>query len=255
MPPPPRQSGASGTIQLTCGCGQQLAAPPELVGKRIKCPACGQPLNITAPAAAPRVDSAPPHPAPPEPVAGESHPALVSVRDRARPVAAAPRVDAAPPRRVPPEPVAGELHLAPPPVRDRTPPVKATRLKDSGVSPGRLIAIALIGILGSSLVVSVFSGPVDAFVIALGLALGVGALTLGWLLPALLAQYLGTYRSIGSTCGLALGLLLGWTGFIIVLIFPYQGTMTCPSCAELVKPEARVCKHCGRELPPVSSGE
>jgi hypothetical protein len=28
----------------------------------------------------------------------------------------------------------------------------------------------------------------------------------------------------------------------------------CPFCAELIKPEALVCKHCGRDLPGVEAG-
>jgi DNA-directed RNA polymerase subunit RPC12/RpoP len=34
------------TIVVTCDCGKKLRAKAELAGKRVKCPACGEPLNI-----------------------------------------------------------------------------------------------------------------------------------------------------------------------------------------------------------------
>jgi hypothetical protein len=47
-------------IFLTCGsCGRKLQAPDKLLGKRVKCPKCGQSLEVT-PAVAP--DPAPPPP-------------------------------------------------------------------------------------------------------------------------------------------------------------------------------------------------
>jgi hypothetical protein len=44
------------SVQFACGqCGKQLAAKPELAGKRVKCPQCGQAVQVPggAPAAAP----------------------------------------------------------------------------------------------------------------------------------------------------------------------------------------------------------
>lgn len=42
---------------VACRCGQQFRAPPHLAGKRVKCPACGDPLDIVAQrAAAPAFD-------------------------------------------------------------------------------------------------------------------------------------------------------------------------------------------------------
>lgn len=66
-------------------------------------------------------------------------------------------------------------------------------------------------------------------------------------------------RSYGE--GFALGFLLGIIGLIIVAVLPKNDTALeeskltdgtskkCPYCAEIVKREAVVCKHCGRDLP------
>ena len=60
-----------------------------------------------------------------------------------------------------------------------------------------------------------------------------------------------------------LGLFLGPIGFILSLVISKDttnletaaissGTMRkCPFCAELVKAEAALCKHCGKELPAI----
>lgn len=61
----------------------------------------------------------------------------------------------------------------------------------------------------------------------------------------------------------ALNLFLGWTliGWLAALIWSFTGNtedtsisanthVKCPDCAELVKREARVCKHCGCKLIP-----
>ncbi|MDA1054041.1 MAG: hypothetical protein O3C40_26630 [Planctomycetota bacterium] len=37
------------TIIASCTCGAKLKAPPELAGKRVKCPSCGQPIAIPIP--------------------------------------------------------------------------------------------------------------------------------------------------------------------------------------------------------------
>lgn len=41
-------------IPIICDCGKQLRAPDEFAGKRVKCPACGEPVAVPARAAAPQ---------------------------------------------------------------------------------------------------------------------------------------------------------------------------------------------------------
>lgn len=57
--------------------------------------------------------------------------------------------------------------------------------------------------------------------------------------------------------GFIFGALLGPIGWLIVALGPdvkiAQAAMRmrkCPSCAELVQPDAKVCKHCGRDIEP-----
>ena len=55
-----------------------------------------------------------------------------------------------------------------------------------------------------------------------------------------------------SGCGwFALGILFGPFGLIVAFLPDTEKagtTKKCPDCAEIIKAEARVCKHCGRRF-------
>ncbi len=87
-----------------------------------------------------------------------------------------------------------------------------------------------------------------------------GVLLIAMLLFGLIGGYI--YQSKGNSffIGCLLGALLGPIGWLIGALrrpskelLERQGVITgptkqCPYCAELVKEEAVVCKHCGREI-------
>ena len=67
-----------------------------------------------------------------------------------------------------------------------------------------------------------------------------------WLLCGIVAAVIGSHKRAGGT-GFILGFLLGPFG-ILIAIFMQGEQKTCPFCAELVKPGALLCKHCGRNI-------
>jgi len=75
-----------------------------------------------------------------------------------------------------------------------------------------------------------------------------------WLLfGALIGAYAAQRKGFSTVGGLLGGALLG--PFALLMFF-VSGVSSgdqqrkCPFCAEWVKPEAKVCKHCHKELPP-----
>jgi ribosomal protein L37AE/L43A len=88
-----------------------------------------------------------------------------------------------------------------------------------------------------------------------------------WLLFGFTAAIVGTNKG-RSGCGwFAIGVILGPFGLILSLVVPKEEQALeqkslqsgehrkCPFCAEVIKREAIVCKHCGRDVPiaPVST--
>lgn len=83
---------------------------------------------------------------------------------------------------------------------------------------------------------------------------------LGWLICAFGAAFVASSKNRGGKMWFLLGLLLGPIALIIVGFSAplpstpetaeLRGDRLCPFCAEEIKPQAIVCKHCGREVPP-----
>jgi hypothetical protein len=81
-----------------------------------------------------------------------------------------------------------------------------------------------------------------------------------WLICGILGAVICEQKGRSAYLGLFLGWLLGPIGVIICAVLSKEdrvleeralrsGKMRkCPHCAELVKREAKVCRHCGREL-------
>ena len=89
------------------------------------------------------------------------------------------------------------------------------------------------------------------------------------LIGAVFSGYIGMtiWKNKGAdpSGGFVLGALLGVLGvFILVVAKPRQkeidrvtrrqGLVPCPNCAELIKGQARVCWHCGRDVTSAPGG-
>lgn len=73
-----------------------------------------------------------------------------------------------------------------------------------------------------------------------------------WLLVNVAVGYaIGKERNNVGT-SVFISVLLGPVGWIIAFISK-EGLRKCPFCSESIKPDAKVCRYCGRELPAVST--
>ena len=69
-----------------------------------------------------------------------------------------------------------------------------------------------------------------------------------WIISGFIASYIYKNRGRPGIVGFLAGFLLGPLGIILALVTP-SNLPKCPYCAEHVRPEAIVCKHCGRDFP------
>ena len=75
-----------------------------------------------------------------------------------------------------------------------------------------------------------------------------------WLLLGMVIGVAATQaRGSSWLVGVLGGLLLGPLAFLLYFVppAPEQAQRTCPACAEVVKAEATLCKHCRQPLPPM----
>lgn len=74
-----------------------------------------------------------------------------------------------------------------------------------------------------------------------------------WLLGALIGVAASQKKGFSLAAGILGGLLLGPLAFLMYFISGVSRSdqnRKCPQCAEFVKADAKICKHCRTELPP-----
>jgi hypothetical protein len=83
---------------------------------------------------------------------------------------------------------------------------------------------------------------------------------MGWvlfwpLLGALIGVSAAQKKGFSTTTGVISGLLLGPLAFLMFFVSGVfsasEQQRKCPYCAEWIRPEASVCKHCHKDVPPV----
>jgi hypothetical protein len=75
---------------------------------------------------------------------------------------------------------------------------------------------------------------------------------LWWILGALIGAAASQKRGFSMIGGIVGGVLLGPLAFLLYFVTPSKGDALkkCFFCAEWVKPEAQVCKHCHKDISP-----
>jgi hypothetical protein len=80
-----------------------------------------------------------------------------------------------------------------------------------------------------------------------------------WVIPAFLVAYSASKKQRSFAGFLVFSLIVGWLIPAIVVLVMKRGlpalTRSCPYCAELIQTEAKVCKHCGKELEAANSSK
>lgn len=86
-----------------------------------------------------------------------------------------------------------------------------------------------------------------------------------WILCGVAGGMILSNKGRSGCGGFALGFLLGPIGLVIALVMQTDhkelehralqsgDTRKCPSCAELIRIEAKKCRFCGSEVPPIEA--
>jgi uncharacterized membrane protein YeaQ/YmgE (transglycosylase-associated protein family)/RNA polymerase subunit RPABC4/transcription elongation factor Spt4 len=86
-------------------------------------------------------------------------------------------------------------------------------------------------------------------------------IVIAWFVCGLIAAAISEEKGHSAVAGFFLGLLLGPVGVIVAAVISREGAVLeqravnsgqmrrCPYCAELVRPQATVCRYCGRDIP------
>lgn len=77
------------------------------------------------------------------------------------------------------------------------------------------------------------------------------------LLGAAIGAYAAQKKGFSTVGGVIGGLLLGPLAFLLFfvsgVVSANEQQRKCPFCAEWIRPEAKVCKHCHKDVPPVEA--